>query len=479
MPASSGLQHVVKSWLTASFLSNDSNGQGVRGIMAADQAPALAPVTGKARIDVLDILRGLAILAIFFMNIPTQAASVMRQFADIRYIGWTLADQRAWTFVEIFLEGTQRCLLEFLFGAGMMVLTARAMQPDGPVAIADLYLRRTLWLALFGLFDIFVVLWVGDILFIYSLAALLLFPFRTLKPRTLVLLGSIYLIFTVLFGTVQYIGRTQLVHDVATAHQHQAAHQPLTKADQTALADWQKRLNRLSLKPDDDLKKHIAEEEAGHKNGYIGYAQFAWTSWVTFLWGKGGVPLNVFEAFCTMLIGIALWKWGVIQGQRRSRFYLALMIVAYAIGLGTRSIGALEVMTFAPYPKTIWITQEIGRLSTALGHLALINWAVRTRLGWAILAPFRAAGRMAFSLYFLEQIIGLHILFSPYGFNLWGRWSWAGFETVALVIVAVLLVVANIWVRFFAIGPMEWCWRSLAYLKRQPFRRRPATGLPA
>ncbi|WP_374139989.1 DUF418 domain-containing protein [Sphingomonas sp. 32-62-10] len=70
----------------------------------------------------------------------------------------------------------------------------------------------------------------------------------------------------------------------------------------------------------------------------------------------------------------------------------------------------------------------------------------------------------------MEQIIGLHILFSPYGFNLWGRFGWAEMTGIAAAMFVGLLVVANIWVRYFAMGPLEWLWRSLSYLKWQPFR---------
>lgn len=437
----------------------------------AEQHTAIGPVTGKARIDVLDILRGLAILGIFFMNIPFEAASVTAQLQDIRLVGWTVADQRTWAFIAIALEGTQRCVLEFLFGAGMMVLTARAMTPDGPVAVADLYFRRTLWLMVFGLIDIFVVLWVGDILFIYSLAALMLFPFRRLRPRTLVLLGSVFTLFVVVGGAMTYADRTGLVSRVEVAQQHQAAHKPLTSTDSKALEEWNKKLERLSQKPNAEFRKKMAEENKAHAGGFLPYAQYAWNSWLEVFWQGGALPIGIFEAFCTMLFGIALWKWGIIQGQRSTAFYAAMALVAYAIGITVRAIGVAEVFTFAPYPKTIWITNEIGRLGVGLGHVALVNWAIRTRMGWSLLAPFRAAGRTAFSLYYIEQIVGLHIIFAPYGFNLWARYGWADMALIAVAMCAVLLVVANIWVRYFAIGPLEWAWRSLAYLKFQPFLR--------
>ena len=71
-------------------------------------------------------------------------------FGDVRQMGWTALDQNVWLFIDTTWEGTQRGLLEFLFGAGLMVTAAKAMEPDGPVAVADLYIRRNLWLLAFG-----------------------------------------------------------------------------------------------------------------------------------------------------------------------------------------------------------------------------------------------------------------------------------------------------------------------------------------
>ena len=228
-------------------------------------ATELAPVRGKARIDVLDMMRGFAILGIFFMNIPFEAASAYTQFADIRLLGWTPADQASWATIQILLEGTQRCLLEFLFGAGMMVIASKAMTPDGPVAVADLYMRRTMWLLLFGVVDIFLVLWVGDILSVYAVAGLFLFPFRTLSPRVLLGLGLSFALFTAVNGALDYSGRTALIDQVKTAQQHQSAKVPLTGADRTALAEWQKKLDRFKLSPED--AKKIAAEKKAHRGG--------------------------------------------------------------------------------------------------------------------------------------------------------------------------------------------------------------------
>lgn len=432
-----------------------------------------APVTGRDRIKVLDITRGLAILAIFYMNIPYQAASIPLAMFDVRQIGWTPIDAAAWSFVNIYLEGTQRCLLEFLFGAGMMVLTAKAMEPTGPVAIADLYFRRTLWLLAFGLFDIFAWLWTGDILTPYALAAMFLFPFRKLSPRWLLAIGLAFAAFTAVSGAIDYAGRVDMLAKAEAAQAKRQAGQALTasdKADLKALAD--KKKQRLTMPP--PLRELQRAERKAHAGGVADYYAFSWSGWVQFFVGKNGLFFTVIEAFCAMLIGVALWKWRVVQGGRSARFYLVGMLLAYAFGLSCRSLATAEIVAFNIQPKTLWFTSEFARLATGFGHLCLINLMVKTAAGRRVLSPFKAAGRTAFSLYFLEQLIGMHILFSPYGFNLWGRFAWAGMFAVATAVIVVCLIVANLWVRWFAMGPMEWAWRSLAYVERQPFlKRRP------
>lgn len=414
----------------------------------------LAPVRGKARIDVLDMLRGLAILGIFFINVPYMAASVWTFSADVRLIGWTPVDQGAWVAINLFFAGTQRCLLEFLFGAGMMVLARKAMTPDGPVAVADLYYRRNLWLLAFGLFDVFVLLWPGDILHIYALAALFLFPFRTLGPKTLVVLGLGWAVLTGIgipeYGAREYAARTELVQKVEAG-------------DSAALAEWRK---LATHQPDAAL---VAREHQAHQGGLLPYAKEAWSYW-SYL-ASNWLIWDVLEAFCTMLIGVALWKWGVIQGQRSARFYLWLLVCGYGFGLVARAWGISETLSFTPGPRTLWITGEFARIAIGLGHLALINLLVKSRAGASLLAIFKAPGRMAFSLYFLEQAVGKYILFAPWGLLPWGHYGWAQCALISVIGIVLLVAFANWWMRYFVSGPLEWAWRSLAYVKLQPLRR--------
>ncbi|TPG43055.1 DUF418 domain-containing protein [Sphingomonas koreensis] len=448
--------------------------------MADSETAMLAPVRGRARIDVLDMLRGLAILGILFINVPYMAAPVARFSADARSIGWSGLDQIAWGLQYMLWSGTQRCVLQFLFGAGMMVLTAKAMEPDGPVAIADLYYRRNLWLLAFGLVDVILLFWPGDILHIYALAALFLFPFRKLGPKALVACGLVWALMVAVgipeYGLREFAARTTLVEHVQAAETKQLAGHALTSADRQTLTDW--RAQREMIHHPAETREAIVAEQQAHAGGLLPYAEHQWRSWFGLV--QGWLYWSVIEAFCTMLIGIALWKWGVIQGERSRRFYLAMLLASYGVGFTLRGMGLIEELRFDDGPRTIWFTNEFARLAIGLGHVALINFAVQTRIGRAILEPFKATGRMAFSLYFLQQFIGMYVLFSPFGFNLWGRFGWAAMTAIALALIAFEVVLANLWMRWFSNGPMEWLWRSLAYVKWMPLRRPagPTTARP-
>jgi len=427
----------------------------------------LGPIAGKARIDVLDVLRGLAILGILYMNIPFMGQQIILFMTDPRMIGWSVADRNVWVFIQTFLDGTQRGMLEFLFGAGMMVLTARAMEPDGPVAVADLYFRRSLWLLLFGMLDIFALLWAGDILHTYAIAGLFLFPFRKLKAKHLLGLGLALAAIPQVMGAVEYVERAHLIVKVEAVHDKQAAKAKLTKDDKAILKDWQEKLDTFKL--DKKKREQFAQEKTGH-TGFSNYVSWNWASWMQVWIGKNVFFASIFEAFTAMLIGVGLFKLGIIQGQRSPAFYLRLMVVAYAVGLGLRGFGTWERMTFAPIPKTLWFTFEYGRLAVTLGHLALVNYAMQTGPGRRLLAPFKAAGRTAFSLYVMQTLIGMWLLFAPFGLNLWAQFGWAQLAAIATGIIALQVVIANLWLRHFTMGPLEWLWRSLCYWRRQPFR---------
>jgi uncharacterized protein len=77
---------------------------------------------------------------------------------------------------------------------------------------------------------------------------------------------------------------------------------------------------------------------------------------------------------------------------------------------------------------------------------------------------------MAFTNYIMQTLI-CTTLFYGHGFGLFGQIERAGQAAIVVAIWALQLIVSPIWLRHFLFGPLEWLWRSLTYMRRQPFRR--------
>ena len=429
------------------------------------------------RIASLDVMRGIAILFILFMNIPWMAG-YGPTFRDPRAVSWTGFDQGAFSFM-IMLLGTQRGLLELLFGAGIMIMARNAMRPDGPVAVADLHYRRNWLLILLGLFNALILFWGGDILLPYGITALLLFQFRLMKPRTQLVLGAFFLLLATSQGAWQYVDRghaREAARQVALAR---AEHQPVAGAVQAKAAEWQKAVqNSLPLDRNPQKREALAKIHATRTGPFGAYALGAWSDWLS-LYDTADFFGIIAEIAGTMLLGMALFQLGIIQGRARRSVYWALMLLGYGIGVPMRIAGLHEIFLFSPQPKLWWMTSDISRIAMTVGHVGLIQLALMTGLGRLLLAPFQAAGRMPLTTYLFTSFLTMWVLFPGFGFGLQGRWGWGGMMICAAVIIVAETVATNLWMRGYETGPMEWIWKSLAYGRRMPFRRRlTEVGLP-
>ncbi|CAN5331738.1 DUF418 domain-containing protein [soil metagenome] len=426
---------------------------------------------GAPRIATLDILRGIAILGILFMNINDMGGSLWSMFAgDMRHLGWSTADQVAWWLREILANGTARCMLEMLFGAGMVILTDRAATAAATRwQVLRRYWFRSIVLFLFGVVHLLILLWPGDILHTYGLAALIAVLASRLRPRWLLVIGLNMAVLQLVGGTAGNIVVPMQRAQIAQLEAKQAAGQPLAKTDQEKLTKaHEAKAKRAKAKA--DQAADVAAEDKARTGDVMSWVRFQWS--VTEKIEKAGMEiLFVWEAASTMLIGAALFKLGILQGLRSRRYYIGLTMIAYTIGIVTRAIGAYEQTLSGDGPYIMWATSEIGRLGMTLGHIGLVNLLVTSVAGAKLLRPFVAAGRTALTLYILQTIITLWILFPPFGFALYGHFTWAPLMVIAFVIDAVLLWVANIWVRHYRIAPVEWAWRSIIEGRRLPFRK--------
>jgi len=434
-------------------------------------SPAMtaAEPDGAPRIAVLDILRGIAILAILFMNINDMGGSLFASFDDVRHFGWARQDQVAWWLREVIANGTARCMLEMLFGAGMVILTDRAALAVGTRVVMKRYYVRNLLLFAFGLVHIFILLWPGDILHTYGLAALVAFLFRRLRPRLLIVFGLAAAVLQFAGGTYGYVSTVQTQARVAAIEAARGAGRPVEAADRAFLAKIAKNKAAREKSKAEDKARIVAEDKA-RTGSFSTWAAYQW-SVTAYLESRGLELLFVWEAAGVMLIGAALYRLGILQGSRSRAFYWRMTVIAYGVAIPLRIIGAAEQMRFDTSAKTLWATTEIARQAMTLGHVGAVNLLVGTLVGARLLRPFVAAGRTALSIYVLQTIVGLWILFPPFALGLYGRLGWAELMATALVIDVALLWLANAYLKRFTIAPVEWAWRSLIERRRLAWRK--------
>jgi uncharacterized membrane protein YeiB len=145
--------------------------------------PDLAPIAPNQRIEALDVVRGFALLGIFLMNIEF-FNRIIGSLGDGMPRGLTGLDWFASWFIAYFVQGKFWTIFSLLFGMGFAVMLARAEQAGRD--FQKVYLRRALALALFGAAH-FLLLWEGDILFSYAVAALMLMVVLYVKPKPLII----------------------------------------------------------------------------------------------------------------------------------------------------------------------------------------------------------------------------------------------------------------------------------------------------
>jgi len=77
---------------------------------------------------------------------------------------------------------------------------------------------------------------------------------------------------------------------------------------------------------------------------------------------------------------------------------------------------------------------------------------------------------MALSNYLVHSVV-MTTIFYGYSLSLYAEVPRFWQQAFVLALVSLQLVVSPWWLRRFHFGPVEWLWRSLTYVQRQPMRR--------
>ena len=447
-------------------------------LMPTDLSPA--PVAARDRIATLDLLRGVAICGILLMNIPDMGM-LTDDPGPALPARWN-ADWISWGVQKLLAEGTMRGLFEMLFGAGMLLVLRNAEGTHGKVAPFDVWARRCWALMGLGVVQWTLFLWPGEILWAYGVAGLFLLAFRVARPRTLLIAATILLTACSLYMAGQFAGRVSMLQQSIPAAAAKAAHKTLTAEQKAALDMVDQARAALHPTPKQTAK---AYQKRTHIVSLEGWSWGMWQdlnmspqAWVTFC-----------EAVGFMLIGMLLFRNGVLTGDAPSRTYLRMIAIGYGGGLTLRGLSLLygartgydlDIAQLSIGMSALRaLTYQPARLLMTLGHVGLIVSLFRAGvLGKAW--PARAMGRMALTVYSLQSIL-TSILF--YGFGLVGQFGFAALMAISVGIWIVTSLFCMAWLTRFDMGPAEWVLRSIAYARLRPIRRAdpdlPLSPMPA
>lgn len=436
-----------------------------------DAAPArpgqAAPTAAQERIAALDVTRGIALLGILLMNIvamglPYQATNTPTAIGGAE--GINLA---TWFVTATFFEGTMRTLFSALFGAGAILLVSRLEDRMPGMGPADIYYRRTIGLILLGLLNAYVLLWPGDILYAYGLVGLFLFPLRKVPVRWLLVIAAVLVLargFHMITVYDEFVDMKERGEQALVLEQEGAE---LTEEQQQALETWAGEIKHFQ--PSDEILDESIE------TGRSGYGTvFSHLAGVN--WKLHGQPIySSFhgDVLLAMLLGMALFKSGILPLQASRRTIVTMTLVGYGIGL---PLNFYETWIFFSSGFDVsalfrgWITYDIGRLSLAAGHLGVILLVCRSGALPRLQRACAAVGRMALTNYLLQSVLAAFIFFG-FGLALFGALERHQLYFVVAGIWAVNIALSLFWLKRFRYGPVEWLWRSFTYLSWQPIRR--------
>jgi uncharacterized protein len=413
------------------------------------------PVEPQERVVTLDVVRGLAVLGILVMNIVEFGQPLPAYENPARGGGAEGANLWTWFVQTSLFDGRMRALFSMLFGAGLVLITDR-MQKSGRGADAvDLWLRRCLWLVLFGVLHRFALQFTGDILYQYGLLGLIAVAFRKLRPRSLLLAGALCLAaFT----------------PIELWHYHQAC----AKRDQAAqLAQSEQPVPQPTAQARPPKPDPIAAEIEAMRGDYATVFAYRWNYhhmfqstylYYYFVWDVLGM----------VFVGMALARLGFFQGRCPPRVYVTLLALAVPLALASFLWAkAFAGAKFSPDELGLKLVHDIAypfvRGLAGLGWAAgLILLVQRGRLRWLTNALGRV-GRMAFSNYLLQTLCCTWFFFG-YGLGYYAQLSRAQLMLVWLGVSLVQVLFSWLWLSRFRLGPVEWLWRSLTYQRWQPLR---------
>jgi uncharacterized protein len=395
------------------------------------------PIEPTKRIEIIDILRGFALLGIIFMNMSFFSGYAYMPFEDLKHITNFPLDEKLHTFLEIIVTGKFYTIFSILFAVGFYIQLNK--NNEDSVNFLKTYRRRLFILLLIGL--IHGLFWSGDILFTYAIYGFIIILFRNVKPKNL-FRWSFFFIFIQVAIDFALLPFTEVLLAINPANTSALPIAHLSYPDMTngeLIYTYQEGsvLDIVKLNVHNTIWKWMSYIPSGQYFKFLGI----------FLLGYYLASIEFFT-----------------KKPKSTLLMVGILIIGLVITISANLLGGVSYGVPTPNDILYKVLFIVGQLLMGIAYIMAITKIAQFSTGIKVLKYLIPVGRMALSNYILQTVF-MVLIFYSFGFGLFGKIGLMTTMGIAILIVIAQLVLSNLWLKHFRFGPLEWLWRSLTYKK--------------
>jgi uncharacterized protein len=414
------------------------------------------------RIRLIDAMRGFSLAGIAMVHFGEQYLGFMPPPGQPYNIHGT-ADAVLEALSWIFVRGKGFGIFSFMFGLSFALQMQRAEQRRPGTDFRPRFAWR--------LFILFAIGWLhglayrGDILTVYAALGIPLMFFYRVRDRWLFVLAVLLLV-----GTPRITQR--LIEGPSTAVEIQSLQ---SRMNAEAVEHWR------ALATGDVSTMVRLNATTGFRAKWdfqFGVIGRGYQTFGLFLLGLWAGRRRLFEDVeMHRRLFVRLWRWTGALTLLLPLVGGVLFVVGRAGGGGQsqQPAGTLPDISSWPIVAGLGLFDAWNNAMTLFYVASFALLFLRSRWQPRLLR-FGPAGRMALSVYVSQTVIGVLIFFG-FGLGLLGRFGNRVTIPMGLAVFALQVWASRAWLTRFRFGPLEWVWRSLTWLRLEPFRA--STGPPA
>lgn len=398
------------------------------------------PVPSKDRAVVLDVLRGFALLGIFFNNIYGFSGYGFLSDEQARLFSTYQSDQIL-NFVQIALvEGKFYSLFSLLFGIGFSVLLLNGQSKR--VTSLRFFYRRLLILLVIGALHLYF-LWPGDILLLYAFLGFFLPIFRNSTDKTLLAFSFVLILSPIAIDILKISLQWSPADFIRTIGE------PIDTRNGLTEENW---------------RSFLFNNENGLTN-WRAWQESGWLHRFHYLLDTNRLP----KVFGLFLLGFFCGRKMMHSRLEENRGLLKrLMLLGFTLGIPFNVAMAFFELDEHYVYASVWgladtVTYALGVVPLAIAYASAISlWYLKMP---KVAGVVSAAGRMALTTYLTQTILGITLFYGAF-FGLGQQFGLTWLFIMVIGIYGVQVVLSRWWMRRFEFGPVEWVWRQMTYGKR-------------